>query len=85
MKIKTVGTRIKVDIEIPTAGALNTSSVKVAKEVGEITGVGEDVALPVKVGDRIMFKSWGVDIINHEGKDHYFIDENTGAICAILK
>lgn len=85
MKIKTVGNRIQLKIEEPDAGALNLSSMPTAIEFGEVLDVGPDVKLPIKIGDKLFFKSWAIDIITHEGERYYFISEDTNGICAIVK
>lgn len=84
MKIKTIGNRIQLKIEEPTVGGMNIASMPTAVECGEVIGIGEDVKLPVKKGDKIFFKSWGVDIVTHEAIRYYFISEDTKAICAIV-
>ena len=68
----------------PTAGSLDTSSRSAAIEVGEVIAVGEDVKR-YKKGDKIIFKSWAVDICNIDGKDYYFIDLDTHGIKATIK
>lgn len=35
-----------------------------------------------QVGQVIYFKAWAVDVVSHEGKKHYFISEDSDAICA---
>ena len=85
MKIETLGTRIQLKIDEPKAGILDTSSLNVAKETGEVIGLGKDVTLPLKIGDRVMFKAWAVDIVSENGVKYYFIDQATQGICAKLK
>lgn len=85
MKIKTIGTRIQLEVQESTVGALTIESLPTAIEVGKVIGVGEDVTLPVKKGDKIMYKSWAVDICTHEGKRFFFIDESTKGICGIIE
>lgn len=80
----TLGNRIQLKIEEPKAGDLALGGMNVAKEIGEVIGVGKDVTLPIKKGDRVMFKSWAVDIINDEGMNYYFISQSTDGICAKL-
>lgn len=61
-----------LDIKIPTA-----------VEFGEIIATGADVK-SVKKGDKVLFKSWGVDIITHEGQKYYFVSEDTNSLKAII-
>ncbi len=84
MKIKALGQRIQLKIEEPKAGDLDMSNMNVAKEVGEVIGIGKDVTLPVKVGDRVLFKAWAVDIITEDGKKYYFISQQTDGICGVI-
>lgn len=85
MKIKTLGKRIQIKIDEPSAGGLDISSLNVAKETGEVIGLGADVTLPVKIGDRILFKAWAVDIISEGTSKYYFISQDTDGICAIVQ
>lgn len=94
MKIIPLGNRIQLDIKEPAAGELSLQSMPTAIEYGTVIGIGPDVSqfwagkeLPVhiKVGDKVFFKSWAVDIITHEGKKYYFISEDTKGLCAIVK
>ena len=84
MKIQPIANKIMLEIEEPKAGALETSSLNVAKEKGKVIGVGELVT-SVKKGDTVFFKSWAVDIITDEGQRHYFIDEESKGLCAVVK
>jgi co-chaperonin GroES (HSP10) len=85
-KFKVLGTRIMIKVDEPKAGVLDSSSMNVAKEVGEVIGVGDGAAdlYHIKVGDRVMFKSWAVDIITNDGEKYYFIDMATGGVCAVF-
>lgn len=83
-KLKVLGTRIQIKIDDVKAGSLDISSLNVAKEVGTVVALGDEVTT-VKVGDKIMFKSWAVDIIVDNGDKYYFIDLTTGGVCAIFK
>ncbi len=84
MKVKTIGKRIQLEVDQLKAGGLVIDSVPTAVEVGTIIGKGDEVTLPVKIGDKIMYKSWCVDICNIDGKRYFFIDEDTKGICAIV-
>lgn len=85
MKIKALGDRIRVKAQENKAGGLDISSYPTAIEYGEIVDIGPDVTLPVKMGDKIFFKSWAVDIISFEGENYTFISQATGGICATIK
>ena len=84
MKIKAIGNKIHLNIEEPAAGALAIASMPTAIECGTVIGIGEQVKLPVKKGDKLFFKSWAVDIITYNAKRHFFISEDTNGICAIV-
>lgn len=85
MKIVTLGKRIRLKIDEPKAGALDTSAMSVAKETGTVMGLGDDVTLPLKVGDRIQFKSWAVDIITDGTDKYYYISQDSDGICAKIQ
>ena len=69
--------KIEIKADKIKAGALDYSSVKASIEEGEIIGIGADITLPLKVGDKIKFKSYGLDTWN-DGT--LIIDERTLAI-----
>lgn len=83
-KIETLGKRVQLKIDEPKAGSLDVTSLNVAKETGEVVGIGKDVDLtawPIKVGDRVMFKAWAVDICTENGEKFYFISQPTDGLC----
>lgn len=80
-----LGAKIQLDIEENSAGSLDIASVPTAIESGKVIALGKDVTLSINIGDMLFFKSWAVDIITHDGKRYYFIDEDTKGICAIVK
>lgn len=71
---------IKIKTEIVSAGVLDTTSRKSAVEYGEVIGLGPDVTLPIKIGDMVTFKSYGVDIANVNDKEFLYVAQRTGAI-----
>lgn len=85
MKIVTLGSRIQLKVDEPKIGVLMTESMPTAIECAEVIGIGEKVTLPLKKGDKIIYKSWSVDICSIENKKYYFIDETTKGICAIIE
>lgn len=86
MKIRTIGNKIRIDIEEPSVGGLDTSSMPTAVECGTVVDVGGGVEAGMFApGNRVFYKSWGVDIVTYEGKKYYFIDLDTKALCAIVK
>lgn len=85
MRIDPLGKNIHIAVEEPKVGVLDTSSRNSAVEYGEVLAVGEEVKMKIKVGDKVFFKSWGCDIINYKEKRHIFVNEDTGAILAIVK
>lgn len=56
--------KIEIQVDKLGAGALDLSSIKAAMEEGVVLGIGDDVSLPIKIGDKIKFKSFGMDIYN---------------------
>lgn len=82
--MKTLGNKIKIKIKETSAGDLNLDSMPTANEFGEVLDTGPDVKATIKKGDKILFKAWAVDIINHEGVKHYFLDLDTKGLCAII-
>jgi co-chaperonin GroES (HSP10) len=84
LKVKALGDRIRVKAQENKAGGLDISSYPTAVEFGEVVDIGPDVTIPIKLGDKIFYKSWAVDIISHEGEMYTFISQSTGGICAIV-
>jgi co-chaperonin GroES (HSP10) len=84
MKIQPISNMVQLRIAEATAGVLDTSSRASAVEFGEVIAVGPEVKGVVK-GDKVFFKAWACDIINHEDKKYYFISETTNGILAIVK
>lgn len=87
MKIKPQPNIVQIKIDEAKAGALNVSSKHTAVEYGEVIAVGDYLKaseLNPKLGDKIFFKSWAVDIITYNDKDYYFIDITSNGILAIV-
>jgi co-chaperonin GroES (HSP10) len=84
MKIKVLGSRIYLKVDESKAGTLVLESMPTAVECGEVIEVGSEVTLPIKKGDKIFYKSWACDVVNHNGQRFIFIDEATRGICAIV-
>ena len=76
--------KVYLDVKEPKVGGLDISSRPTAIEVAKVLAVGEGIDW-IKKGDTLLFKSWGLDIIDWEGKKYYFIDTSTKAICAVVK
>lgn len=83
-KIQPLGNIVQIKLDEQKAGVLDTSSRISAVEVGEVVSVGPDVK-NLKKGDKVFFKSWGVDSINHGETRYHFISLETNAILAIVK
>lgn len=83
MIIKPYQTKIQIELEEPTAGALDLSSKPSAVEIGTVIAVGEFVG-DIKVGDTLFFKAWQLDVIAYGGKNYYFLDVKGEGICAII-
>ena len=81
--IEPLGKNILIKVEEAKAGVLDMSNRASAIEYGEIVSKGAEVKLKIEKGDKIYFKSWGVDTTtDREGNKLYFINEDTGAILA---
>lgn len=85
MKIKPLGAKVQISIAESKAGGLEVSGLSVAREMGKVLALGNEVTIPIKVGDQILFKAWAVDIINENGEKYYFIDQDSKGLCAIIK
>lgn len=84
MKIKPVKNKVYLKLETPSVGGLDISSRPTSMEVAEILEIGEYVK-DFKKGDKIMVKSWAIDIIEYQDQKYYFIDVDSKGICAIIK
>lgn len=84
MKILPLRDYIQIRTEEVKAGALDTSSKASAIEFGEVIAIGPDQN-HIKVGDKLMFKSWAVDSVYYEDKWYRFINPETGGIMALCK
>jgi co-chaperonin GroES (HSP10) len=84
MKIIPLEGEIQIKVEEVHAGTLDTSSRESAVEFAEVLAVGEGVT-QVQKGDKVLYKSWAVDICYHNDKKYYFINQKTGGIKAIVK
>lgn len=84
MKIIPWAGKIQLKIDEPSVGILDTSNMPTAIECGEVIAIGEGIN-SIKVGDKLFFKSWAVDIITYDQERYYFIDIDTNGICGIVK
>ena len=84
MKIKPAKNKVYLKLEVPKVGGLDISSRPTAMEVAEVIDVGEGIT-EFKKGDKIMVKSWAVDVIDYQDQKYYFIDIDSKGICAIMK
>lgn len=85
MKIQPLGNNIQLKLDEPKAGVLDTSSRSVVIEKAEVVAVGPDVKINVKVGDKVLFKSWALDSVVDNDKKYYFISTDTNGLLAIVK
>lgn len=84
MRIKPLRGIVWLKLDEAKAGALVTSSRESAVEYAEVLAVGEGVT-QVKKGDKVFVKSWGIDIISHQDKKYYFINQDLNALLAIVQ
>lgn len=80
MKITPAPTKILLEAERPTVGMLDTSSREVAIEVGIVKEVGEVAGEFYKIGDKLLFKSYGVATVDYAGKKLTFLEVTSEAI-----
>lgn len=82
-KIKPQPYEVQLEIDEAKAGALNMESIVSAVEIGKVIAIGDKVE-GVKVGQKVLFKSWAVDICTIEGKIYYFLNMTTNGIKATI-
>jgi co-chaperonin GroES (HSP10) len=98
LKIKPWGNKIQLDFPTTKAGALQVDTGASIQEIGVVLAIGPEVhtlrqveknkpviSTRIKVGDRLLIKTWDVDIITLENEVYYFISEDSRAICGIVK
>ncbi len=83
MKLKPQPNEVQLKIDEAKAGALNMESVVSAVEIGEVIAIGDEVK-GVKVGQKVLFKAWAVDICTVDGKRYYFLNMTTNGIKATI-
>lgn len=84
MKIIPTNNKLQIKIDQPTVGSLDLSSKPTAVEYGIVVGIGEGVS-GFKIGDKIFFKAWALDVITYEKEAYYFLDALSDGICAYVK
>lgn len=79
--------QVYIEFDEVSAGALDTSGRPSAQEYATVIAVGPIIGsgLYLEVGDKILVKSWAVDIIMHGDKKYHFVDVNTRGIKAVVK
>ena len=83
MKIHPLSNEVQIKIDEAKAGVLNMESTQTAVEFGEVVAIGDEVK-GIKVGQKILFKAWAVDIVTWEGKRYYFLNMTTNGIKATI-
>lgn len=81
MKIEPLESIVQLKIDEAKAGVLDTSTRNSAVEFAEVIAVGQ-LPMGLKVGDKVFVKSWGIDIINHNGEKYYFVNTTNKSIVA---
>lgn len=81
MQIKPLGKKIKIKMEEERIGAIQSDSVQ---EKGQIIATGIECEKIWPIGSTLVFKSWAVDVLFINGEKHYFISEDSDAICGII-
>lgn len=90
--MKPLGKKIQISIDKPTAGNLDLSSKASAVECGTVIAFAGKEGLQniwignteVKIGDKIGFKAWAIDVLTIDGETYYFIDSDSEGLCAII-
>lgn len=85
MKIVPLDFEIQIEVDDPKAGALDLSATPRAIEVGTVVALGDKVTLDLKKGDKILYKSWALDVSVYVGKKYYFINETSKGVKAVIK
>lgn len=52
---------------------------------GKVLAVGNDVPKFIKEGDTIAYTLWGLNKLEKDGKEYFFIQDNPDFILAIIK
>ena len=82
-KLELISDWILLEPEEVVIGKFDTSAIKAGKENGIIKALGSEVKnTKLKVGDKILYASWGIQTTQYEGKVHIFISEARNAIMA---
>lgn len=82
-KIELINDWILIEPEEVSVGKFDTTSIKAGKENGIIKGIGSEVKnKSLKIGDRILYASWAIQICQYEGKTFIFISESRNGIMA---
>ena len=78
-----IGARILIKLdEVKIAGM--DVSLNTARETATVLAIGEGWDLkaePLKVGDKIHVKSWGIDICTDGEETYSYVWQKTGAVC----
>lgn len=88
MKIKPLGDRVIVEVleaeEKTAGGIILPDSAKQEKQEGKVVAVGPGKTLEsgkvqpvqVKKGDVVLFKKWGAEDLERDGKDYKVLSES---------
>lgn len=76
--MKPLGKKLLLEIEEVKIGALQTDTIT---ERAKVIAWGRECKQEWG-GAVVYFKAWAVDVITHNGKKYYFIDEDSTALCA---
>ena len=74
---------IQLNVEDTKVGKFDTSSVKSGNENAIIVAIGPDVQdKTLKVGQKVMYAAWAIELKLYEGKTYHFISESRNGIVA---
>lgn len=78
--MKPLNNKIKLDIKDEVIGGIQSDSIS---EKGIVLDVGPLCSLEMRklIGKTLYFKAWAIDVITVGDDKHYFISEDSDAIC----
>lgn len=81
-----IGKNILIAVDtVKKVGDLQTEGKKTMNENGKVLAVGSEVTLDIKKGDTVLVKGWAIDSINYEKQEYFFVNEESGGICGVVK
>ena len=86
LKIKPWGNKIQLEFPTTKAGAIVMEQGSSIQEMGTVVALGPFAKIsPLKKGQKLLVKTWDVDVITVEDQKFYFISDDSRAICAVVE